>query len=222
MPTGIVKWYDDSKGFGFITDENGEDLFVHFSSLKDPSVKSLNAGELVTFERTQLAQGPAASNVCRVAAAAPTKHHTPAPPQRIPDPQMSSFSLHKGLSPAKIIAVVVVFFAAYSIYTPSTYTPSTPPQPDVRAANTPVVQNMSYMLVEQDKIKSRLKDPDSAEFRNVFVSSKYAVCGEVNAKNSFGGYTGFVRFISGGDMQVVESDMAAGEMDKAWPQICKR
>ena len=217
MPTGIVKWYDDGKGFGFITDENGEDLFVHFSFIQDPSVKSLKAGELVTFERTQHAQGPAASNVRRVAAAAPTKHHTSAPPQRTPDPQMSSFSLHKGLSPAKIIALVVVFFAAYSIYSPST-----PPQTDVRAANTPVVQNMSYMLVEQDKIKSRLKDPDSAEFRNVFVSSKYAVCGEVNAKNSFGGYTGFVRFISGGNMQVVESDMAAGEMDKAWPQICMR
>ena len=140
---------------------------------------------------------------------------------RIPDPQMSSFSLHKGLSPAKIIALVVVFFAAYSIYTPSM-----PPQPDTQtvssSGSSSPTQNMSYILVEQDKIKSRLKDPDSAEFRNVFVSSKYAVCGEVNAKNSFGGYTGFVRFISGGDMQVVESDMAAGEMDKSWPQICMR
>jgi hypothetical protein len=130
---------------------------------------------------------------------------------------MSSFRLHKGLSPAKIIGVVVVFFAAYSIYAPST-----PPQPVGSSGSSSPTQNMSYMLVEQDKIKSRLKDSDSAEFRNVFVSSKYAVCGEVNAKNSFGGYTGFVRFISGGDMQVVESDMAAGEMDKAWPQICMR
>lgn len=83
-------------------------------------------------------------------------------------------------------------------------------------------QNMSYILGEQEKIKGRLKDPASAEFRNVFVSSSYAVCGEVNAKNSFGGYSGYVRFISGSDMQVIESDMAAGEMDKTWPQICKR
>jgi len=81
---------------------------------------------------------------------------------------------------------------------------------------------MSYILGEQEKIKGRLKDPTSAEFRNVFVSSSYAVCGEVNAKNSFGGYSGYVRFISGSDMQVVETDMAAGEMDKTWPQICKR
>lgn len=137
--------------------------------------------------------------------------------ERIPDPKMSSFSLHKGLSPAKIIAVVVVFFAAYSIYTPST-----PPQPNVRAANTPVVQNTSYILLHQNKIKARMNDPESAQFRNVYVSSLSLVCGEVNAKNGFGGYTGFQRFISGGELQFVETDMAAGEMDKSWPQFCGR
>lgn len=254
MPTGIVKWYDDSKGFGFITDENGEDLFVHFSSLKDPSVKSLNAGELVTFERTQLAQGPAASNVCRVAAAAPTKHHTPAPPQSlVASPQHTAEGGVKGFKCPKChqvipydrcpgcgytppmlerhskeiawVALAAIVVSAIVIYrTPSVNSSgsSSSTQTVGSSGGSSPTQNMSYMLVEQDKIKSRLKDPDSAEFRNVFVSSKYAVCGEVNAKNSIGGYTGFVRFISGGDMQVVESDMAAGEMDKAWPQICKR
>lgn len=83
----------------------------------------------------------------------------------------------------------------------------------------------SYIALNQDLIKGRLKDPSSAEFRNAFVSSAIGapvVCGEVNAKNSFGGYTGFQRFVSGGSIQVVETDMAVGEMDKTWSQVCGR
>lgn len=83
----------------------------------------------------------------------------------------------------------------------------------------------SYIALNQDRIKGRLKDPASAEFRNSFVSNAIGapvVCGEVNAKNSFGGYTGFQRFVSGGSIQVVETDMAAGEMDKTWAQVCGR
>jgi hypothetical protein len=75
----------------------------------------------------------------------------------------------------------------------------------------------------QDAIKAKLKDPDSAQFRNVEFHSAVApvTCGEVNTKNSFGGYSGFERFIAGGDViTVLESEMAAGEMDKAWAQIC--
>lgn len=81
----------------------------------------------------------------------------------------------------------------------------------------------SYIRQEQDKIKQRLRDPESAQFRNVAVY--YAVtpmvCGEVNAKNALGGYTGFTRFISAGELQVLESDMAAGEMTKTWNQVCR-
>lgn len=65
---GTVKWFNDSKGFGFITDENGEDLFVHFSFIQSSGFKSLVEGELVTFERTQLKNGPAADKVIRLSA----------------------------------------------------------------------------------------------------------------------------------------------------------
>jgi hypothetical protein len=83
----------------------------------------------------------------------------------------------------------------------------------------------SYALHHQELIAGRLKDPESATFRNVFVSRLSGtplVCGEVNAKNSFGGYVGFQRFVSGGELQVIESDMAPSEMNKAWAQFCKR
>ncbi len=82
-----------------------------------------------------------------------------------------------------------------------------------------------YIVVNQERITARLKDSGSAQFRNVFVSNAIGtpvVCGEVNAKNSFSSYMGFQRFISGGDIQVVETDMAAGEMDKTWTQVCGR
>lgn len=82
-----------------------------------------------------------------------------------------------------------------------------------------------YIVVSQDIIKNKLKDPVSAEFRNSTVSrvnGNPVVCGEVNAKNGFGGYTGFQRFVSGPGMSALETDMAAGEMDKVWMQICKR
>ena len=74
--------------------------------------------------------------------------------------------------------------------------------------------------MEQDKVKRRLKDPESAQFQNAFVSTSSVVCGEVNAKNSFGGYSGFKRFISGANLQVLESDMGSGEMDMAWQKLC--
>ena len=86
-------------------------------------------------------------------------------------------------------------------------------------------ESKKYAWNEQgkDAIKTKLKDPESAQFRNVQFHSGVApvTCGEVNAKNSFGGYSGYERFIAGGDViTVLESEMADGEMDKAWAQIC--
>jgi CspA family cold shock protein len=64
MATGTVKWFNDSKGFGWITpDEGGEDLFVHFSAININGFKTLKEGQRVTFEVTQGPKGKQASNV---------------------------------------------------------------------------------------------------------------------------------------------------------------
>jgi len=65
MPTGTVKWFNDAKGFGFITpDGGGEDLFAHFSSINMAGVKSLKEGQKVSFDITTGNKGkPQASNI---------------------------------------------------------------------------------------------------------------------------------------------------------------
>ena len=64
MATGIVKWFNDSKGYGFITpDESGKDLFVHHSQIAGSGFKSLAEGAKVSYEAEQGPKGPAAANV---------------------------------------------------------------------------------------------------------------------------------------------------------------
>ena len=63
MANGTVKWFNDSKGFGFIEQEDGSDVFVHFSEIKSDGFKSLREGERVTFDVEQGQKGPAATNV---------------------------------------------------------------------------------------------------------------------------------------------------------------
>ncbi|OGR24705.1 MAG: cold-shock protein [Desulfobacterales bacterium RIFOXYA12_FULL_46_15] len=63
MAKGIVKWFNDSKGFGFIEQENGKDLFVHHTSINATGFKSLKEGDRVTFEIEEGKKGPAAKNV---------------------------------------------------------------------------------------------------------------------------------------------------------------
>jgi CspA family cold shock protein len=65
MAKGVVKWFNDSKGFGFIEQENGEDVFVHFSSIQGDGFKSLAEGEAVSFDVVQGAKGPQAANVVK-------------------------------------------------------------------------------------------------------------------------------------------------------------
>lgn len=82
----------------------------------------------------------------------------------------------------------------------------------------------SWKFEMQRRLAAKLKDPDSATFRNVFLSKKTdapVVCGEVNSRNSFGGMTGFQRFISAGEIQVVEEQMAKGEFGQVWSQFCR-
>ncbi len=63
MATGTVKWFNPEKGFGFIRQENGEDIFVHYSSINGQGFKSLEEGQRVTFDVTPGRKGPQASNV---------------------------------------------------------------------------------------------------------------------------------------------------------------
>jgi CspA family cold shock protein len=65
--TGTVKWFNDAKGFGFITPEGGgKDLFVHHSAIQTQGFRSLTEGERVEFEIVQGQKGPAAENVTKV------------------------------------------------------------------------------------------------------------------------------------------------------------
>ena len=65
METGKVKWFNNSKGYGFITRDGGEDLFVHFKSIVGDGYKSLKEGETVQFDVEQGAKGLQAVNVSR-------------------------------------------------------------------------------------------------------------------------------------------------------------
>lgn len=63
--TGTVKWFNDAKGFGFIQQENGPDVFVHFSSINQEGFKSLAENDEVEFEVVEGPKGPQAANVTK-------------------------------------------------------------------------------------------------------------------------------------------------------------
>ncbi len=65
MAKGTVKWFNESKGFGFLTSEDGTDVFVHYSSIAGSGFKSLSEGESVTFDVVKGPKGPAAANVTK-------------------------------------------------------------------------------------------------------------------------------------------------------------
>jgi cold shock protein len=66
MANGTVKWFNEQKGYGFIKQENGQDIFVHYSAINGSGFKTLKEGDAVTFEVETGKKGPAAINVTAV------------------------------------------------------------------------------------------------------------------------------------------------------------
>ncbi|MCR8745058.1 cold-shock protein [Romboutsia lituseburensis] len=66
MKTGVVKWFNNEKGFGFISVEGEGDVFVHFSAITGEGYKSLEEGQSVQFEVVEGAKGPQAANVAKI------------------------------------------------------------------------------------------------------------------------------------------------------------
>jgi CspA family cold shock protein len=66
MAQGIVKWFDNGKGYGFITPESGKDVFVHHTAIQGEGYKSLNEGQKVEFDIEQGPKGPQAVNVVKL------------------------------------------------------------------------------------------------------------------------------------------------------------
>jgi cold shock protein len=66
LASGTVKWFSDKKGYGFISQEDGKDVFVHFSSINGNGFRTLAEGQAVTFELEETERGPVAKDVNRV------------------------------------------------------------------------------------------------------------------------------------------------------------
>ncbi len=66
MATGKVKWFNAEKGYGFITTEDGKDVFVHYSAIQSDGYKTLDEGAAVEFDVTESDRGPQASNVVKL------------------------------------------------------------------------------------------------------------------------------------------------------------
>jgi CspA family cold shock protein len=66
MAQGTVKWFNESKGFGFITQEDGSDVFAHYSAIESQGFKTLTEGDVVNFDVIEGNKGPKASNIVKL------------------------------------------------------------------------------------------------------------------------------------------------------------
>lgn len=83
-------------------------------------------------------------------------------------------------------------------------------------------QAVKSQIIGRDNVRSALKDPDSAKFRGEFIGPSGAPCGEVNAKNGFGAYAGYQRYVaSGGGLAVLEDQTGKDEFEQVWRSLCE-
>lgn len=122
--------------------------------------------------------------------------------------------------PAVISAVAVAIVVAIANRDP--VPPSTPTtQPLGKKDSGPNVYAMNR--IAQGNVEARLKDADSAKFRGQFIGKSGVACGEVNAKNSFGAYIGFKRYVaSGGGLAFIETDMPSDQFQATWLELCAK
>ena len=85
-------------------------------------------------------------------------------------------------------------------------------------------KELAWIRVSKEAIQQKLKDPSSAQFKNVFfnraLNNTPVVCGEVNSKNSFGGYAGFQRFVAAGSQFAYLENELSGDFGDVWEQLC--
>lgn len=118
--------------------------------------------------------------------------------------------------PSHITVLVVLGFIIFNVATKDGSPP--PPAGPLSAEE----EAWRYEQLGKQKVSARLKDAESARWGEIFKGKKGPICGSVNAKNSFGAYAGFSRFVAGaGEFVVLESDMAAGEFEKLWSSMCR-
>ena len=125
------------------------------------------------------------------------------------------------LTPEGFILGLIIVGIFYYFLSPDG-NPSVPAE----TAPTKELDEFDRIWIGKEAIISRLKDPDSAEFRNVYlnygINNIPVTCGEVNSKNSFGGYTGFQQFISTGIPEVSFLQSEAADFHIAWDKMCKK
>jgi hypothetical protein len=121
----------------------------------------------------------------------------------------------------KISATLLIASLIIGVWVVGKYSPPTTSTP---SDGLDKGKQIAWIDMSQGAIKSRLKDPDSAQFRNVYftdASGGPMVCGEVNSKNSYGGYVGFQRFVASGDtLAFLEKEVK--DFHKIWVKFCQK
>lgn len=95
--------------------------------------------------------------------------------------------------------------------------------PPTKSSELSSIESAQMIVLGEEYVKRRLKDPDSAKFQNQFIGKRGFPCGEVNSKNGFGGFTGYKRYIVvSAELTVIEGEnMELSEFDTSWNEGCK-